>query len=196
MTTPKEFARELVFASLKKKDKSPSCSPPDRWPPYANEKYRGWSLSLDVYEHPDEKRFTKLPGDITVRHYRLSAKLFPIGRSSTAHDWGLLGDIVAAITHATGYPEDVPLLQPLLSIDSIHPNSTIHWMWHGDGSAVDPAVLETTAQAISMLQENERRDAVKAGLATPPHHTSEKPERNSPCPCGSGKKWKRCHGAN
>jgi preprotein translocase subunit SecA len=26
-------------------------------------------------------------------------------------------------------------------------------------------------------------------------HTSEKVGRNDPCPCGSGKKYKKCHGA-
>ena len=33
-----------------------------------------------------------------------------------------------------------------------------------------------------------RREAVAAG--------SKKVGRNSPCPCGSGKKYKRCHGSN
>jgi hypothetical protein len=26
----------------------------------------------------------------------------------------------------------------------------------------------------------------------PPRHSSDKPGRNSPCPCGSGKKYKQC----
>jgi preprotein translocase subunit SecA len=29
----------------------------------------------------------------------------------------------------------------------------------------------------------------------PVHRTSEKVGRNDPCPCGSGKKYKKCHGA-
>ena len=29
----------------------------------------------------------------------------------------------------------------------------------------------------------------------PPRRTGETPARNDPCPCGSGKKYKRCHGA-
>ena len=24
----------------------------------------------------------------------------------------------------------------------------------------------------------------------------QKPNRNAPCPCGSGRKWKRCHGSS
>ncbi|MDR0233199.1 MAG: SEC-C domain-containing protein, partial [Zoogloeaceae bacterium] len=27
-----------------------------------------------------------------------------------------------------------------------------------------------------------------------PYHAAPKPGRNEPCPCGSGKKYKHCHG--
>jgi preprotein translocase subunit SecA len=30
---------------------------------------------------------------------------------------------------------------------------------------------------------------------TPVHRSTEKVGRNAPCPCGSGKKYKKCHGA-
>jgi uncharacterized protein YecA (UPF0149 family) len=33
-----------------------------------------------------------------------------------------------------------------------------------------------------------------AGRATPVKREGEKIGRNDPCPCGSGKKYKRCHG--
>ena len=29
----------------------------------------------------------------------------------------------------------------------------------------------------------------------PPRIVGDEPSRNDPCPCGSGKKYKRCHGA-
>lgn len=32
-------------------------------------------------------------------------------------------------------------------------------------------------------------------VKTEPLRAAPKPERNAPCPCGSGKKFKRCHGA-
>lgn len=41
------------------------------------------------------------------------------------------------------------------------------------------------------------RDAASpnpAGLAIAPHHPYQEAGRNSPCPCGSGKKFKQCHG--
>jgi preprotein translocase subunit SecA len=36
-----------------------------------------------------------------------------------------------------------------------------------------------------------------AGESSEPsqRHTGEKVGRNDPCPCGSGKKYKKCHGA-
>ncbi|HVQ96796.1 MAG TPA: SEC-C metal-binding domain-containing protein [Mycobacteriales bacterium] len=37
-------------------------------------------------------------------------------------------------------------------------------------------------------------EPAKAG-ATTATATSNEPGRNAPCPCGSGKKYKRCHGA-
>ena len=33
-----------------------------------------------------------------------------------------------------------------------------------------------------------------AGLAAPPAQATPKPGRNDPCPCGSGKKYKKCRG--
>ena len=40
--------------------------------------------------------------------------------------------------------------------------------------------------------------AAEAGDAKPQtvKHTGAKVGRNDPCPCGSGKKYKKCHGAN
>jgi uncharacterized protein YecA (UPF0149 family) len=38
--------------------------------------------------------------------------------------------------------------------------------------------------------------AEKEQAASPHADTEPKPGRNEPCPCGSGKKYKRCHGAN
>jgi preprotein translocase subunit SecA len=34
-----------------------------------------------------------------------------------------------------------------------------------------------------------------SGNGTGPRHAGEKVGRNDPCPCGSGKKYKKCHGA-
>ncbi len=40
------------------------------------------------------------------------------------------------------------------------------------------------------------QQAARAGFAPqPPRIVGDTPSRNDPCPCGSGKKYKRCHGA-
>jgi hypothetical protein len=41
--------------------------------------------------------------------------------------------------------------------------------------------------------ESEEEERPQASAA--PHSPSSKPGRNDPCPCGSGKKYKKCHGA-
>jgi uncharacterized protein YecA (UPF0149 family) len=38
-----------------------------------------------------------------------------------------------------------------------------------------------------------KEDAATGGVAHPIHQAAG---RNDPCPCGSGKKFKKCHGAN
>ncbi|HEV2202504.1 MAG TPA: SEC-C domain-containing protein [Bryobacteraceae bacterium] len=45
--------------------------------------------------------------------------------------------------------------------------------------------------------EHDHEGHVRQGTAAPPPEPApaQKPGRNDPCPCGSGKKYKRCHGA-
>ena len=40
-----------------------------------------------------------------------------------------------------------------------------------------------------------RRIATTLGPRVPPHRRADAPGRNDPCPCGSGRKYKKCHGA-
>jgi preprotein translocase subunit SecA len=62
--------------------------------------------------------------------------------------------------------------------------------------------LVTTHQASSGMGYQANRQAVP-GLEAPqeaiagkqqPIRVEKKPGRNDPCPCGSGKKYKQCHG--
>ena len=64
------------------------------------------------------------------------------------------------------------------------------------GTAVDatgsgglPAQLLTTLAGGSM-----HVDAATARPAAPPGMPTQRVGRNEPCPCGSGKKFKHCHG--
>jgi len=173
-----DFAREFVFAARKVGDTSDSCCPSLRMPKVASDQFAGWTFSLDVYVHPPPS------GDTSIHHYRLSAKLFPPGRGSIATDWQTLGEVVQAIAHATGHPDD-KFLEPLVPIADAHPNATIHWMWHSDGSDVDEIVREATVQAVWAMTPRPAPPPPESGPPTP--------RRNELCPCGSGKKYKKCH---
>jgi len=64
-----------------------------------------------------------------------------------------------------------------------------------------PARLPDVARALERKQERQQRDLryqTGAGQAEAPKpvRTGAKVGRNDPCPCGSGKKYKKCHGAN
>ena len=190
--TPHEFARELVKFALNTKDVAASCAPPSATPKVALQVHDGWSFGLDVYEHP-MSGLIKLSVETFIFHYRLSAKLYPLGRGSTEKDWDVLGAVVGNIVMATGNKNPV---EPLVPIDEVHPNASMHWMWHSDGSAVDQRVYDGTASVIKRIQSVQRQQAAAAHaeqqrLAALPEG---KHERNEPCPCGSGKKFKKCHG--
>jgi preprotein translocase subunit SecA len=57
----------------------------------------------------------------------------------------------------------------------------------GDGSNLVAPGLEAKPAQVNALQYTA---ADETGV-----HTTGDVSRNSPCPCGSGKKYKRCHGA-
>lgn len=179
-----EFATEVVRQALLVKSSSKNCESPEKFKA-VDARGNGWSIVLDAFEHPSPI------DEAPVLHFHLSTKLNPPGRSSTADDWKTLGAIVRAITDATGYPSD-KRLDPILPLKNIHPNSAIHWVWHGDGSDVDEATLDGLAKAISMVQQEQIDQAVRDGLAEPLPKTG----RNEMCPCGSGRKFKKCHGGN
>ncbi|WP_312697091.1 SEC-C metal-binding domain-containing protein [Sphingobacterium mizutaii] len=52
-----------------------------------------------------------------------------------------------------------------------------------------PPILEPTPKAVPLVYPPK---PLKGGILVPPT-TEEQPGRNDPCPCGSGKKYKRCH---
>jgi preprotein translocase subunit SecA len=66
---------------------------------------------------------------------------------------------------------------------------------------VTPARLPDFARAMERRQERQQRDlqyqtGAAQAEAPKPVKTGAKVGRNDPCPCGSGKKYKKCHGAN
>jgi preprotein translocase subunit SecA len=62
-----------------------------------------------------------------------------------------------------------------------------------DGSALRPGSVEGVASPTDTRRLVTNRG--EAGAPRAPVTTTKEPGRNDPCPCGSGKKFKKCHGA-
>lgn len=66
---------------------------------------------------------------------------------------------------------------------------------------VSPALLKrrdtppTSSERTRMSASYGTHDTVTFKPAVPPSAPFAAVSRNAPCPCGSGKKWKKCHGA-
>ena len=68
-------------------------------------------------------------------------------------------------------------------------------------ASATPARMPDFARAMERRQERQQRDlqyqtGAAQAEAPKPVKTGAKVGRNDPCPCGSGKKYKKCHGAN
>ena len=64
-----------------------------------------------------------------------------------------------------------------------------------------PQHLPSVAREIERKQSRQQRDlqyqtGAAQAEAPKPVRAAAKVGRNDPCPCGSGKKYKKCHGAN
>ncbi|MGC9158750.1 MAG: preprotein translocase subunit SecA [Terracidiphilus sp.] len=97
----------------------------------------------------------------------------------------------------------VPAAPPVAS--AAHPvdGNGSEWSEPGDGASMAVRRASTTIDAIEReFQNKKQRELVTAsragsGDASQPmqRRAGEKVGRNDPCPCGSGKKYKKCHGA-
>jgi preprotein translocase subunit SecA len=73
---------------------------------------------------------------------------------------------------------------------------------HGDHSALEDAreygggSSSSTAGASSTTFTQARQGGSVSQTPIVQHRATDEPGRNDPCPCGSGKKYKRCHGAS
>ena len=69
---------------------------------------------------------------------------------------------------------------------------------HGDHSALEDArgyVPEAGGASSSTTFTQARQGGSVSQTPIVQHRATDEPGRNDPCPCGSGKKYKRCHGA-
>ena len=73
--------------------------------------------------------------------------------------------------------------------------------------AMNESIREETVRLLFHVQNPERMERKQvaqevktvnpdSGVQEPVRRTSKKVGRNDPCPCGSGKKYKHCHGKN
>jgi preprotein translocase subunit SecA len=69
---------------------------------------------------------------------------------------------------------------------------------HGGGSALEDAreyAPPTGGSSSTTLTQARAGGSVSQTPIVQQHRATDEPGRNDPCPCGSGKKYKRCHGA-
>src|SRR3989344_198073 len=65
-----------------------------------------------------------------------------------------------------------------------------HRMFHQLLQMIDANIAENIMKAGLKVQQNPVRPTLGVGGITP--GVDQEPRRNEPCPCGSGKKWKKC----
>ncbi|HUB10215.1 MAG TPA: SEC-C metal-binding domain-containing protein [Myxococcales bacterium] len=94
----------------------------------------------------------------------------------------LLGEVVGPEKNEEEHPEDPETVQAFAL------NFLALW---NEAAAELPAeeAVEAWRAEVQGLIQSEAKEAMKPYVAPP------KPGRNDPCPCGSGKKYKRCCGA-
>ena len=64
------------------------------------------------------------------------------------------------------------------------------------GSMREAQMQRTDTSRMRMSREDQFGNRTSAPQKTAPVHVEKKIGRNDPCPCGSGKKYKQCHGGN
>ena len=125
-----------------------------------------------------------------------------------AEQWIEMGDLPAAVGFAAraregqGMTAGLSLVQAELEEAAGHPAAALpHWrsaLALASRAGGDPDVAAAARQALQRLGDG--RQAAPDPAAPPaagrrPAVRAPAVGRNDPCPCGSGKKYKRCHGA-
>src|SRR5271169_5312113 len=62
------------------------------------------------------------------------------------------------------------------------------------GAGPSPRAAEDGAAMARQIEQRQKRQQQNLQLQTGPARAAAKVGRNDPCPCGSGKKYKKCHG--
>jgi preprotein translocase subunit SecA len=104
--------------------------------------------------------------------------------------WQVRENVVLLVGNAQAVEEQVGLPEEpdLASLNYLHPEDM---MFSGPGEADSP----NADMSFGSLPGAFPISAQDEGVSVQPVHVQKKPGRNDPCPCGSGKKYKKCHGA-
>jgi preprotein translocase subunit SecA len=139
-------------------------------------------------------------------HLRDGINLRALGQKDPLSEWqresyDMFGSLMDTITkeyvqyvmhvQVTEQPER-PTLRPQ-RLDYTAPAGPSESTGPGRPTPGDTAAAETPAAAGPALAEADEPQAAKAPVV---RSEWEKTPRNAPCPCGSGKKYKQCHGTN
>jgi preprotein translocase subunit SecA len=92
---------------------------------------------------------------------------------------------------------DIAVEEDLVPLNAQQQGGQLNYM-HGDHSALEDAREfggEQPAGGSSTTFTQARQGGSVSQTPIVQHRAADEPGRNDPCPCGSGKKYKRCHGA-
>jgi preprotein translocase subunit SecA len=99
-------------------------------------------------------------------------------------------DVEPAAAELTATPESQPQPQPRATAPTARRQPGLSAKGLDDGQSHSNQQLQYSAPTL---------DSAEAGPVSDDPNTTTvtgtEPARNAPCPCGSGKKYKRCHGA-
>jgi hypothetical protein len=136
------------------------------------------TLVWAMFDRGFGKKLTRLlPANLTDAEAIVSAEL-PAGDERPTHER-------VAPSVAERQPHVMAKLQELIAEDV--KEAAIE----AEGSKIIFALAQVVAEAFDAAASNRR----PGQTLNPIVRDEPKVGRNDPCPCGSGKKWKRCHGA-
>ena len=166
--------------------------------------FRGWGQKDPLVEYKKEayEMFVGLMDDlrrtVTRQFFRIRLEQRPAMRLRQQRRLSYSGpaDTVGGGLRAPGMPDPRgapvgPRQKPRQAVDSMGIAATAR-----RGPAAGPARVGPGGRAPGGADADVRRLATNRGEARPktPVTVAKAPGRNAPCPCGSGKKYKKCHG--
>jgi hypothetical protein len=157
---------------LKLQEKQTDKTFPEFWEKYCEAEKRIYAELLKAPDAPVEGTFAELASRYDVDPVLFMGFLDGIGTSLEEE----IGDLEAV-------QEDTPLLLKV-DLPKLYYNM----------QAAEAEHLYTLPEWDALLTDEEREEIVREYKRSRTVHVEKRPGRNEPCPCGSGKKYKKCCG--